>query len=152
VHIQKGKLTLRIDYKRPIHTKKFTYRQRTVDSSGFQSHSGGFHWISLDSGLIPADSTGFHWIPVIPAGICRASKSTERAQRDKRCVHILDISDFLDIFVQVSLFGSPLWTLKTAPYNVTSNQHHPHFSPQIPAYLIANFLFQKWSLLFWKHA
>jgi hypothetical protein len=31
----------------------------------------------VDSSLIPVESTGVHWIPVIPAGICRASKSTE---------------------------------------------------------------------------
>jgi len=31
--------------------------------------------------------------------------------------------------------------LKTAPYIVTKNQHHPYFFPQISAYLIAIFSF-----------
>jgi hypothetical protein len=62
--IQKWTLTLRgyknllIDYKRPMYTTKFAYRQQRtvdsspipVDSSGFRSHSGGIHWNPLDSG------------------------------------------------------------------------------------------------------
>jgi len=39
-------------------------------------------------------------------------------------------------------------TLKTALYIVTNNQDHPHFSPQISAYLIDIFSFYKWSLLY----
>jgi hypothetical protein len=35
----------------------------------------------VDSGLIPVESTRVHWILVIPAGICRASKSTEFIER-----------------------------------------------------------------------
>jgi len=46
-------------------------------------------------------------------------------------------------FSGYSCAGFLIWkstTLKTVPYIVTNNQHHPHFFPQISAYLIAIFI------------
>ena len=45
-------------------------------------------------------------------------------------------SDFLNIFVQIPSFWHPPWTLKTTPYIVTNNQHHPYFFPRSSTWVL----------------
>ena len=62
-----------------------------------------------------------------------------------------NVSTFLTFQIWIFLCRFPYLkstTLKTAPYIVTNNQHHPHFPPQISACLIDIFSFYKWSLLY----
>ena len=44
------------------------------------------------------------------------------------------------------------FVISTDGYIVTNNQHHPHFFPQISAYLIVFFHFKSGHFYIWKHA
>ena len=80
-----------------------------MQSSGFQSHSGGFRSIPVDSLPIPVDSCGFwshsgeiQWNPVIPAGILGASRSTVLRVPTVQTLHsALNLSKQMSIFPDI---------------------------------------------------